>query len=500
MWVAAADGSRARRITQTDEPKQDLAWSPNGKWLAFSVCADTSCRRGIDLVRPDGTALHRLVNDALQPTWSPDSRLLAYAGETQSFGVPAAIDVIPAVGGRQRRIAPVGSHPQWQPRAGRWILYEGPCGNGGDLCVVTRTGHARHVLGDGDAAAWSPRGDRIAVVGNEVGLGIVRLARPRRVRWIGHHVDTLPVWTNDTRSLAYVESTGADDPVRIVFASARTGRSHVVRAEPATTIVSALALTRGGLAYDAEVEQKDLDLFVGGRPLTSDAADDREPAWSRDGAHVAYVRQGPTSPWQSALWVANADGTHARLVASVAGATVSEPSWSPDGTRVVFARRFHETDQTDIAVVDVASLRVSVLPLPEEGRYGAPAWSPDGTWIALVADGSLALVHPDGTDLHSLAGGAATGASWSPGGDALAFVREVAPGSYELATVDLDGRVHVLAADAWPDGGRPAWGPTIAYVRATADGSEVVTVAPDGSGAAVATTAPARNVDPAWRG
>src|SRR5215467_14101632 len=59
------------------------------------------------------------------------------------------------------------------------------------------------------------------------------------------------------------------------------------------------------------------------------------PAWSPDGTHIAYVRDGN-------VLVANADGSGERGLGP--GDT---PSWSPDGTRLVVAR----TDGT-LYVVD----------------------------------------------------------------------------------------------------------------------------------------------------
>ena len=510
VWVAGADGSQPRQITRTREPKQDLAWSPDGRRLAFAVCVDGSCRRGIEVVDADGTHLRRVVNDALQPSWSPDSRKLVYAGETQAFGDPSAIDVISVEGGTQRRIAPVGTRPQWQPRRGRWILFDGPCGNGGDLCVVRTNGAARHVLADGDAAVWSPRGDRVAVVGNEVGLGIVRLSRPLHVRWVAHRVDLLPAWSGNAKLLAYVEITPSMSPAPVAIGVVRveSRRSSVVHVEPPTTTISGLSFAAGGrLVYGARVATNDFELYSfrpgakGVRQLTSDFVDEREPAWSRDGTRLAYVRSSGWSPRQSTLWIAAADGSHRVQVASAAGALCSDPAWAPDGRHVAFVRTFDDSQETQIALVDISTLKVRVLSLPE-ARYASPAWSPDGSWLALDADGVLSLVRPDGSDLHAVVPGTAIGAAWSPDGSALAYIEETTPGTFRVAVADVAaGTVRGIAADPDPDGGGPAWSPDgaqIVYARSTSTGFELVSVAPDGSGSHTITTAPSTNVDPAF--
>jgi Tol biopolymer transport system component len=57
------------------------SWSPDGRWLAFSLCVDKGgleIENGIWLVRPDGRGLHRIALDGTGPSWSPDGRWITY--------------------------------------------------------------------------------------------------------------------------------------------------------------------------------------------------------------------------------------------------------------------------------------------------------------------------------------------------------------------------------------------------------------------------------------
>src|SRR3954466_1470544 len=56
---------------------------------------------------------------------------------------------------------------------------------------------------------------------------------------------------------------------------------------------------------------------------------DAAPAWSADGAQIAFARSG-------AIWVMNADGSGTHRVTS--GTEDSDPTWSPGGTRIAFVR------------------------------------------------------------------------------------------------------------------------------------------------------------------
>lgn len=56
-------------------------WSPDGRWIAFQrhfACTGGACRSAIQVVRPDGTGLRRVVADGAMPTWSPDGTRLAF--------------------------------------------------------------------------------------------------------------------------------------------------------------------------------------------------------------------------------------------------------------------------------------------------------------------------------------------------------------------------------------------------------------------------------------
>lgn len=64
--------------------------------------------------------------------------------------------------------------------------------------------------------------------------------------------------------------------------------------------------------------------------LTSDRADDSDPAYSPDGRLIAFSsnRNGRHN-----IWIMNADGTQARELTSAGG---REPTWSPDGQELAY--------------------------------------------------------------------------------------------------------------------------------------------------------------------
>ena len=82
IWVMNADGTNPRQLTkETIDQAADVepAWSPDGKWIAFT--RQTPTAQALFLIRPDGTGLHRLTKwfiNAGGADWSPDGKLIAF--------------------------------------------------------------------------------------------------------------------------------------------------------------------------------------------------------------------------------------------------------------------------------------------------------------------------------------------------------------------------------------------------------------------------------------
>lgn len=86
------------------------------------------------------------------------------------------------------------------------------------------------------------------------------------------------------------------------------------------------------------------------------------------------------------LWVADADGENAQLIAESAEPILS-PAWSPEGHRLAYST--YENHAEVLYVQEVATgARQKVS--PRMGVNSAPAWSPDGQKLA------VALSEPDG--------------------------------------------------------------------------------------------------------
>lgn len=163
------------------------------------------------------------------------------------------------------------------------------------------------------------------------------------------------------------------------------------------------------------------------------------PTWSPDGSKIAFVsiRDGP--PWLLRLYTMNADGTG---VVPLSGSTAGQPAWSPDGSRIAFDCVI-EADNLDICTVNADGTGLVRL-TSDPARDGSAAWSPDGARIAFATsryggDAEIAVMQVDGGAVRQLTSAPvrAWAPAWSPDGGKLAFT--TLSNNFEISVMNTDG-------------------------------------------------------------
>jgi dipeptidyl aminopeptidase/acylaminoacyl peptidase len=156
--------------------------------------------------------------------------------------------------------------------------------------------------------------------------------------------------------------------------------------------------------------------------------------WSPNAKHFACAGENDADPSVNGVYTIRSSdgGNFTRLSnADPSGAVTDIPiDYSPNGTRIVFGR---------VSVEDHSCTRRSALYVVSATGHNLHritpwgycdddgSWSPNGRWIAFEKEGSIYVVHPDGTGLRKVPlktkGQAFAGdISWSPNGKEMSFI------------------------------------------------------------------------------
>jgi Tol biopolymer transport system component len=455
IYAARVDGAGFRDITRDPAADTNAALSPDGTKLAF--WSDRSGSSAVYLARPDGTGLRKVRGDldtggqAPGPlSWSPDGTLLVVTVPRPQGGggVRNQLDLIDARRARARSLVANGCFtPQWS-RDGHLIA----CSQAGEVVVFDLRGKRRFRCTGGEPM-WSSAG-LLAVsnggtwVYDAQGTKISRFAgRPR-------------AWSPDGSLLA-VESRGA---LQVVGADGTDPRTLVRTLVPGTRrlIPDIVEFTPDGrsVAYDATGAGMKLVDVLGGASVALPGPG----SWSADASRYAFVVDRAEG---TQIRVGNRTGGASHLLALLpAGSRVEGVLWTRDGRSVLYDTNHPNNDHELYSMQsDGASLRALT---DDDLDELDPAWSPDGSSLVFTSARHAGLdckgcaltlhtalgdgTHPNAITRHG-AGIYDNGASWSPDGTTIAFVR---------GTSDIPGRLYAVR----PDGSGAA--PMATSVRATA--------------------------------
>ena len=237
-------------------------------------------------------------------------------------------------------------------------------------------------------------------------------------------------------------------------------------------------------------------VYLEGYDLPTMGAGITDPAPSPDGRTVALASRG----W---LWLLDLETRHARRL-TAGGAVDARPAWSPDGARLAFVR--DSGDETAVVVLDVASGAERVV-AEEPGLELDPTWTPDGGALVYAAAGErgVGLRRLDlATGERSVvtdAPGLAVAPAVHPDGQRVVYLAK--RGAEEVRLLDLaPGDERVLFAGRILSQTRPALSPdgqTVALAVPRDDGWELVLADLDDPGPTLRlVAAPAPPLAPAW--
>lgn len=190
----------------------------------------------------------------------------------------------------------------------------------------------------------------------------------------------------------------------------------------------------------------------GTQQIGDPALDVRAPDWSPDGSTIAFGGGNASPEIGVHLYLMDADGTDVRQLSDVVGSDWAfvRVDWSRDGTKIVGqAGAADDITNWDIWVINAdGSGATNVGAHPQGIDEIIPSWAPDRNALTWLADGIVLLLE-EGADPVVLPGEG--GGTWSPDGQLLYGVTDAG-----VVVTDLNGSVQMTVEGP---AGDVAWQP-----------------------------------------
>jgi eukaryotic-like serine/threonine-protein kinase len=354
LWSVPVLGGSPRRLG--DIEGYDGAWSPNGKFLAYSNGSD------IFVAKPDGTESHKLValkdpSFIFAPVWSPDSTHLRFDAQEGLNGLTFLWEVSVDGTGLHRVLPGLNSPPnseccgKWTAdgkyyvfvsRRQVWALPEKKGFLNSDPKPVQLTFSPLSL----STPQPSTDGKKLYVVAREFRGELVRyvMKSDQFVPFLGGISAEYVAFSRDGQWVAYVS-----------FPEGTLWRSKADGSER-------LQLT-----------------YPPGYALL--------PRWSPDGGNIVFYVADANKP--SRTYEVSMEGGSPRQLMPDNPDPQTDPNWSPDGSKIVFGGNSADP-ASSIRILDLATHQISTLP-GSQGMF-SPRWSPDGRYIPAVSADSKKLL------------------------------------------------------------------------------------------------------------
>ena len=460
------------QITFADGIEEFPSWSPDGTKVAYS--GEVGGVRKIflkDLGTSEERQLTQGGDDDIQPAWSPDGATILFVRAQKASEKLQPVDVFGAFEGgdiwsveiatrSESRLIDNAYNPSYSPD-GKYIAYD--ASRSGPRRVYTSDSkgyNSQQISTDTSEEVshvrprWSTDGKRIVFQNIERTRFNIRTVEVdgRRMTWITNDLNNNlnPVWSRKNNFIYFSSDRGGG--YNIWRAGLSTAGEPVGQPQQVTTGAGQdveLAISSNGQHLGFAVLQQNADLWrlpvspANGKPtgppeeVISTTREDSRGSISPDGSRIAFNsdRSGDMNIWLFSF----GDRSTRQLTRGPGGDF--QPTWSPDGKQVVFFSS--RNGNADIWKFDLET--GSLLQVTQDAATDVnPFFSPDGRTIAYQSDRTgrteIWLINADGSGERQLTRVGVRGhfIRWNKLGDGVVF-RAVTANGWRVCEAPIDG-------------------------------------------------------------
>src|SRR2546426_6174409 len=318
--------------------------------------------------------------------WTPDTRAIVFvrgggANEKDEYpnprsliaGVEQAVWVVPAAGGKPRRIGE-GHAPAISPKGDRVAFLRHGQIWWASLADTAAAEQLIHARGNARSLRWSPDGTKLAFVsarGDHAFIAVYDVAT-KLLRFLDPSVDSdaEPVWSPDGRRVAFLRIPAGSEG--LPFTPQRAGQPWSIRGADVATGAGRqvwVADSGPGSVFREVVAENQLRWAAGDRIVFP---------WEKDG-------------WTH-LYAVPVDGGRATLL-TPGGFEVEHVAMSPDGTTIVFSSNQDDIERRHIWKVSVTGGPPTALTRGTDLEW-TPVMTGDGRGVALMRAGTRTPPRP----------------------------------------------------------------------------------------------------------